>query len=573
MGKHNDAVQFGAMAPHLTDEDILEINKAFPSYIFRRRKTREVWTSCCLRHEYLSKDGLTPEQAAVMAADHKPEPRGYCHAAYAVPPKPTKAACPWCGKVGEVKELGRCGQRHNLEAYRRAVVFKWHGGALWAIACYSSKTYGGSEWALIERPHIGETAVYRFTPGLAERASCQNGMKHWRNHSVFELAHLKKKGDFPEPFSWSSEMGMGYDLVGTVAIGQSPFRWCQPEAFDEHSTEMMRFLALCTVYPKQVEFLMKAGMWRTVKDLVEDGRNNKAAIDWTQEDPRKAFGLSNGEIKAFLAGGYELPVLIAYKRAKKKGAVSPMEDWAKLYWELHYSGIFLEVAAKIYSNGLTAAKLSRYIERERATVSEKVQPTYTTVLIWWKDYINAAKLLGYNLKNPVFLRPKNLSRKHDEATAAAQLIANAILDKKRDEKEKRRLKTLTKRYTYSDGRWLIRPPLGAREIVAEGKALKHCVGGYAERHVNGSVTILFLRDRLEPGRPLVTIEMSGNRIVQAHGWDDERTACKKNPKRIPPSELYADFLSTWLEWLETGSKRDKAGHPILPQKTKEAGVA
>lgn len=98
--------------------------------------------------------------------------------------------------------------------------------------------------------------------------------------------------------------------------------------------------------------------------------------------------------------------------------------------------------------------------------------------------------------------------------------------------------------------------------MAEGKALKHCVGGYADRHIEGLVTILFLRDKRRPGRPLVTIEMCGNSIVQIHGWDDERTACKENPKRISPRKIYEEFLDEWLDWLAAGSKRKK-GLPVI----------
>ena len=113
------------------------------------------------------------------------------------------------------------------------------------------------------------------------------------------------------------------------------------------------------------------------------------------------------------------------------------------------------------------------------------------------------------------------------------------------------------------------PPLNADEIVKEGESLKHCVGGYADRHINGTTTILFLRDREKPGKPLVTIEFRGGKIIQIHGWDDERTPCKANPKKISPRTIYKDFLDGWLAWIEGGSKRDKQGYPVIPNKKKK----
>lgn len=576
MGEHGDAARLGALAPALRQEDLFEINKTFPAYLFRRRKTREIWTSCCGRYEILPKNGLDEAQAALLAAEHKAEPHGYpCHTVCALPKKLTSARCPWCGRVGTIKELGRCGRRDNLAARRRCVVFRWDGTALWGIACYTTKLYGGDEAALTAMPGVSIHAIYRFTPGCAERA--KRWGKKWEAYARFDVARLRSRGQFSEPFGWSAEMGMGYDLTGRDEIQKSPFRWCQSANFSEHSVEMMRFSALCTVYPRQVEMLMKSGMWSVVKDLVEDGKTNKAAFNWSQTDPRKAFGLDGGELKAFLAGEHELSILIAYKRAKKKGILSPMEDWARLWRALRYPGLFLEIAAKIYNHGLTVTKWTRYIERERAAAPKQdrhlgIPPGMSTVIVWWKDYLNAAKVLGYDLKNPVFLLPKDLSRKHDEATRAAQALLGARRGRKHSEKEKQRLRTLTARYTYWDERWLIRPPLGAREIVAEGKALKHCVGGYADRHVAGTTTILFLRDKKAPGKSLVTIEMTGSHIVQIHGWDDERTPCKANPKQKSPRALYAGFLEPWLRWLEAGSKRDREGRPVLPKKRKKEGL-
>ena len=109
--------------------------------------------------------------------------------------------------------------------------------------------------------------------------------------------------------------------------------------------------------------------------------------------------------------------------------------------------------------------------------------------------------------------------------------------------------------------------MGVNEIAAEGKALKHCVGGYAERHLSGSTTILFLRDRRRPGKPLVTIEMRGKEIAQIHGYRNDLYA------KADPREKYAEILEPWLAWLAAGSRRDKRGRPIQPRKKKKEVTA
>lgn len=223
------------------------------------------------------------------------------------------------------------------------------------------------------------------------------------------------------------------------------------------------------------------------------------------------------------------------------------------------------LTARMQENKLSMVRFKNYLKKQNGKPK-----SFANGVNLWVDYIDAAKYLGYDLKNDVFLLPKDLNAAHDKATKTAAVLKQARRSDSLKSKEEKRLRQLTKKYTYTDGNLLIRPPLNAAEIVEEGKRLKHCVGGYADRHVNGTTTILFLRDRSRPGRPLVTLEIKGGTLVQAHGWDDERSPCKDNPKKISPRELYKEFLAGWIAWVQAGSKRDKTGRPLLP---KQQGAA
>ena len=46
-----------------------------------------------------------------------------------------------------------------------------------------------------------------------------------------------------------------------------------------------------------------------------------------------------------------------------------------------------------------------------------------------------------------------------------------------------------------------------QEIISEGQALQHCVGGYAERHAEGKTTILFIRRKDNLDTPYYTLEI------------------------------------------------------------------
>ena len=135
-------------------------------------------------------------------------------------------------------------------------------------------------------------------------------------------------------------------------------------------------------------------------------------------------------------------------------------------------------------------------------------------------------------------------------------------------------------YEFSYGELCIVVPGSTEEIIMEGRTLKHCVGGYAARHFNDKVTILFLRHKRKPDTPFVTIEiiprakMTGKVIVrQIHGYRNEcylnegklinLTRDQKHHSR--PDYKYKWFLDMWRAWVEAGSKRDKKGNPLLTE--------
>ena len=90
------------------------------------------------------------------------------------------------------------------------------------------------------------------------------------------------------------------------------------------------------------------------------------------------------------------------------------------------------------------------------------------------------------------------------------------------------------------------------------------MGGYADRHMKGVTTILFLRRVDQPHTPYITLEMDGNRIRQIHGYHNDTLPGSQNPRVV-----HRAFLNTWLQWLQAGSKRNEDGTPKLPKRKKE----
>ena len=549
-------------APVLSRDRLWEINALFPAYLFRRRQTREVWASCCGAH------GVLPPASELLDAAHTPEPRSVpmrcqpaCVSDPPLPP-PEPGTCPFCGRTAPVKELGRTGRRENLFHYRHVVVLSWRRGALWASAYEAKKSYR-TEAALTAAPELKLLALYRFTPGRVEWCRRRWIDRGWSWAGEMDTRGLRPDFSLPPPFFYCGRYGMGYDLVGLEEVARSPWRWCGAEVYLRRHRGALRWLAVCTAWPRQVELLTKAGMVEAVCDFAERGKRNAAAFDWYAPDLRRGLGLSRTELRDFLAGDRSPEVLAQYRAFRRAGISASFQE---LYALRERTGETWSQRAAVQARrlGLGPGRLLRYLcrTREEAAQGEEGLLPLSTLAGWWCDYLDDARTLGLDLGSDLHRLPRDLGRKHRELGRAAQAVRDLTGGGEAREKDRRRMRALTKRYTYWDDSWLIRPPVGPSEIVAEGKALRHCVGGYADRHRRGVVTILFLRDRTRPGRSLVTIEMAGARLIQIHGWDDERTACGDNPERADPRELYRDFLDGWLSWLEAGSPRDRAGRPV-----------
>ena len=164
---------------------------------------------------------------------------------------------------------------------------------------------------------------------------------------------------------------------------------------------------------------------------------------------------------------------------------------------------------------------------------QKIRSTATT----YADYLNMRQSLGYDLNNTIYQHPRNLEEAHDEMVRESH---KEEIDKRLNEVAIRfpdiqsRYRELRKKYFYEDDEYLIRPARSAEEIVMEGRTLHHCVGGdtYLGRHDRGESYILMLRDKKQPERPYITVEIDSRKssIRQWYGAHD-RKPDQKNMQR------------------------------------------
>lgn len=371
-----------------------------------------------------------------------------------------------------------------------------------------------------------------------------------------------------------------YRIIGLhAALEASELRYCQIESFYYYQYAadlnagaaarwMVKYLGWASMLP-QIEFAVKMNLGDAVRELIETGKKNARFLDWTASAPARFLRMDKQDAKTFVSAEMSFRDLKTWRETgagRSFGTYMTLADMVGGVENLSAAGECAKTA------GVSLEKAARYIARLIPPCAQYAPPT-KRIIQTWKDYLDMAQKLGYDLTEPTVVMPKDLQQRHD---TAAELTGELHrLDEMKRYKARRRM--LEKKYGFAmDGLRVVIPNSG-EEIVREGRTLHHCVGGYAARHIDGTTTILFVRKRRTPGRSFLTVELAEERgkikIKQIHGYKNEGYALGYREK-VDPRTVYAWFLEPWLAWVNAGSKRDKQGEPVLPEKKeKEAETA
>lgn len=526
-----------------------QINRLFEPYVFfeNHKKCKELWCSCCMKHWFMPMPPRT-----VTTVEYELMYNG--HNEY--------VTCPYCGARAKYKNAKKLGQKKNLLEYHPVVLLDERDGDLFARAYWTRKRYT----RLDEAPEFYLVEAYHFTPG---RATIYYDFDYTPKQRSISGNYDPVHRVITEPFTEGSYYWYRYTpyvVLGIEAIGRSSFKYCGYEEFEKGievkwglencrtRCDMMKFFAAASIYPRQIEMLIKTGLGELVYDLVCGRKKNKDIFDWSKSNYLDAFGLTKPEMRAWRETGADMKCIAWYKKLRRAGAPEDFEALNYLSQALPYTVDANDFIRTCCRMKIKPTKLFGYLCGGKLTVDDGEFQIY-------KDYIDMAANLDWDLTDETVKLPRDLHKKHDEASAEInEKVLRADLDKANSELVKR-----MKKYNFEFGDYFIRCAISANEIVREGKTLKHCVGGYAQRHMSGTLTILFLRRMDEPHQSLYTIEMHGNKLIQIHGFSNDRG-------KAQPRDTMAWILEPWLNWIEKGSKRNKDGSPKLPKK-KEAKTA
>ena len=440
-----------------------------------------------------------------------------------------KGMCPFCGTVCTLKNNGIAKKRLNLWEERRFVLVETTEAG--EVLLRSLDTWRG--YANIEcRPHIEETKRFVLYPG---------GYEVYQKKYYGRWNRLKKS--IADAFPMKSYLNPSYADYDFIDLGKLKsvdfMRYSSVHeylALVDHAhypcaeARAIRYLCEYAKHPR-LEMFVKCGLASIVKELVWYGKKHKGIIDWNAKTPWGALYLTKNEYKVLMKTKDEYRYLSVeclhhWRKVKPKAKI---EDAIALCESEIYQYNRDYLVKYVFSLDIPVGKILKINDRRRD---------------FWRDYIQAAEKLGYDLKNPVVVFPKNLKKAHDTATSAVRYEAN----RKMEEEAKKSLSKRRKDYNFESGALFIRIAETMQEIIDEGTKMKHCVGGYAERHMKNQTTILFVRRADDPETPLCTVEWRQGEIWQAY--------CFKNTD--PPPEIKA-FLAEWLGFINKKKTKEDAG--------------
>lgn len=537
---------FAAFPRYLSDGDEALARKFFPQYVFFHaveKNTRHCVCTSCM-------EGFTVDRE-IRPDFFRIKHKGVCE-------------CPNCGQRAKLLAMGKYKNFDSLGSHERAVKISAWKGWLLVQAGYVFRSFDGEDLGGDIR--FEPFRMYAFAPG--RRVGWQAKTYSWFGKAWWTDGMWERMDRIKSPFQARAyETEVAYWPMGVENIEKSSLRYCQyAEWFDAEYgcllcdlewveapfriAHLIRYLAEYTRRP-QMEFLVKLGFHQVVSDLVLRGKPHGDILDWKAGNPADFFRLSKADFRLFKDIRCDFEELKGYRSLRRKGLVSNLAEFVRLSKDWGRDFCLVRTGA-----GLAHVNLERAVRYLRQVGGK---PAVTAQI--WVDYLEAAGKLKYDLSRDDVRMPKDLAQRHDLAAASLRTAE----DEKARKRYQGRYRRLTEQFSFSAGGLRVAVPESVQDIVREGRVLQHCVGGYAERHVKGAVTILFLRKESAPNVPYVTVEMSVEnncrelRIRQIHGYRNERDGGR------PPEQVHAGFLEMWLAWVHEGSPRDPEGRPVVPQ--------
>lgn len=481
-----------------------------------------------------------------------------------------RVTCPKCGAEAYLKSAGY--SKNNLaERQRVVIVCPENESRVWLRAYYVDRKFSKHDLTneIITDLRFEETTRYILEP---HSARC---FKSWYTYSSQKMIWQEAK-NITEPFGPSMGYIPDYTIINLGGFKNTFLKYLDTEAYKAEveryvcssyyyygspiNSMLVKYICAFAQYPI-IEKLIKAGFGEIVCEMVIYKRPCKRIFDWKAESLDKFFKhFSRSEIRYLRGRNQKIMFAQAYLRYRKL-VKKPDIDRLNLMLMKYGQGGFDDLCTIVKRYGLKFEKAARYLEKQFENKIGKKNEYFSiqSCLEQWKDYLNFAHDLSYDLSDPVVMFPKDIKKAHDRASD----ILSAIKREAEEKAMRERTEKLKKKYTFSYGELTIKVPESMQEIIDEGKALRHCVGGYAARHADGKVIILFVRKLSDPETPFVTMEIAasdGKRVVQYHGFrnDADQPLPAQVQEFIEEFKLYIAHPRAYMKRRSAEAEKEKA---------------
>lgn len=269
----------------------------------------------------------------------------------------------------------------------------------------------------------------------------------------------------------------------------------------------------------------------------------KKYLDLTKAKPHEALQITKEEFRKLRKRRHTLKVeeLDMFHRYRNCGGQLPLLEFLDLLSVATYNG--MDGCLRIMKQTpCDLMKMFRYMEKQKMRLRD-IQYLIDTRRM-------AVQLFAPRELTQEELWPRNLTETHDRY--------DRMLAEQRQMADEEKRKALDGKFSeviglygclqWTDGDLCILLPKSANDLHKEGKVLRHCVGGYTDRHIEGSDTIFFVRHYRRPERSYYTLDIRMNKgipvEVQLHGYGNERHGkYKEHSHRIP--KKVRDFVDRW----------------------------
>lgn len=266
--------------------------------------------------------------------------------------------------------------------------------------------------------------------------------------------------------------------------------------------------------------LLNNGLVEFARDVIAH-RYNTSLYDLSKGSLSKSFGITKDDLNILKPLNVSYREFELYKAYQSTGRKIDFEELKEFFEVSSMINCSVNDMRRIleHSSLRKFCQFFRRWESENCTSQDKDS--------WWdprrhffsdyKDYIENATLLEYDLTNLEVLYPKNFKQAHD-------LASDIVNDKNFSEGElpqiARQYEKYSNLYSYEDKDFCIMPPVRHNDLKNEGKTLCHCVATYAKKVATEKAIILFIRKTSEKEKPYFTLELNPVtlRIEQCRGF-------------------------------------------------------